>query len=719
MATSRLHTTTGRTATALVMAQVVLASMAASVSMPGVASFTVPAAFPTSVFSSYYVKPGPTQEPQPALYDPVLNKTFGMGITDPLNIPTHDTDPVYYPKASADLNGTSAAALIDSAKAEILRIVKGNRTGLTSNCSRCVAALSVGQILAQVAPTYLPDAMVSFCKETGFASNSTCQSQYEAGSFGATWTQILSLAEVTELDGQFICASLGHYCPFPNKTDTFTAVFPKPKPMQPKMPQRSNKTVKVLHLSDLHLDPRYEAGSEANCTSSMCCRHSAPRTSGAGAGAGAGDAATAPIQLPAPLYGYYRCDSPYYLALAALQSIGPLTGTSAENPAAFALYTGDLVAHGPQTEISRDYIEDIELSVWHMLKSYLGGPVYSALGNHDTSPENLDAPHSLDGPNGTLGRQLSWNYDHVSSLWRYYGWLDNATAAEAATHYAAYSVVPPVSKGGLRIITLNGDLYYQNNPFAYLHAANPDFSGMFSFLVSELQAAEDAGQRAWIVSHVLSGWDGTNPMPNGSDLLYQIIERYSPHVVAGVFFGHTHEDQAFVYYAHNGTGPGGRSAETAIASAWVGPSLTPLTNVNSGYRLYEVDTGTWDVHEAYTFYADVDTFQSLEAGTPAGPVFQLEYSTREAYGPQAGWPADAPLNGTFWHRVTEAMERNRTLVEVINGFQGKSSVRSPNCSSDACAEAKVCYMRSGSAPLGRLCPQGFGSVQSPYTGKNF
>lgn len=630
-----------------------------------------------------------------------------------MNIPIHDTDPVYYPKALANLSDASAEAVIAATKAEIWEIAKATHTGLSSNCSKCVAALSVGQMAARLAPTYLPGAMVSFCKETGFASNSTCQAQYEPGSFGATWTQILAHAEVTGLDGQFICAALGSYCPLPNKTDTFTAVFPKPKPAQAKKPQRSNRTVKVLHLSDLHLDARYEAGSEGNCTSSMCCRHPAPHPGGA--------TAAAPIQVPAPLYGYYKCDSPYYLALAALQSIGPLTGTSKENPAAFALYTGDLVAHDPQNQRSRDYVENIELSVWHMLKAYLGGPVYSALGNHDTSPDNLDVPHGIDG-DGPLGRQLSWNYDHVSSLWNYYGWLDNATAAEAATHYAAYSVVhTPEGAGGsgLRIITLNTDLYYKNNHFAWLHAANPDFSGMFAFLTAELQKAEDAGQRAWVVGHVLSGWDGTNPLPNGSDLLYQIIERYSPHVVANVFFGHTHEDQAFVYYAHNGTN---RSAETAVSSAWVGPSLTPLTNLNSGYRLYEVDTGTWDVHEAYTFYADVASFEALDPISQAGPVFQLEYSTREAYGAQAGpdgWPADAPLNGTFWHRVTEAMERNRTLVELVNRFQGKSSARSPNCTSDACAEAKICYMRSGSAPLGKLCPQGFGSVQSPYTGHDF
>jgi hypothetical protein len=333
----------------------------------------------------------------------------------------------------------------------------------------------------------------------------------------------------------------------------------------------------------------------------------------------------------------------------------------------------------------------------------------------------LDVPHGIDD-NGPLGNQLSWNYDHVSSLWEYFGWIDTETAASAATHYAAYSIRHPL---GLRIITINTDLYYRNNHFALLHAADPDFSGMFSFLIAELQRAEDAGERAWIVGHVLSGWDGSNPLPNGSDMLYQIIERYSPHVVANVFFGHTHEDQAFVYYRDNATNA---SADSAVASAWVGPSLTPLTNLNSGYRLYEVDTGSWDIYDAYTFYSDVSSFSSLGSGASnssstdseaQGPVFQLEYSTRAAYGPGAEWPEDAPLNGTFWHRVTEAMERNRTLATVFNGFQGKSSIRSPNCTSEACTAAKICYIRSGSVALGRQCPQGFGSVQSAYTGLNF
>lgn len=284
-----------------------------------------------------------------------------------------------------------------------------------------------------------------------------------------------------------------------------------------------------------------------------------------------------------------------------------------------------------------------------MFKAYIGGPIFIALGNHDSSPENNDAPHAVDD-NGPLGQQFSWNYEHVSRLWEWYGWINSSTQAEAALHYGAYAVTHPL---GVRIITLNGDLCYKPNYFAFLHTDDPDYSGMFTFLIDELQKVEDAGQRAYIVSHVLTGWDGTNPMPNGADYFYQIVDRYSPHVIAGVFFGHSHEDQAFVFYNQIGTN---QTAENAVTSVWVGPSLTPLTNVNSGYRMYEVDTGSFEVMEAYTCYSDVSRYAGLDG---AAPVWEFEYSTRQAYGEAAGW-----------------------------------------------AE-------------GRQCPQGFGSVQSPFTGKNY
>ena len=47
---------------------------------------------------------------------------------------------------------------------------------------------------------------------------------------------------------------------------------------------------------------------------------------------------------------------------------------------------------------------------------------------------------------------------------------------------------------------------------------NPDLSGMLRFLTDELQAAEDARDSVWIMGHVLTGWDGTNPLQNPTDL---------------------------------------------------------------------------------------------------------------------------------------------------------------------------------------------------------
>jgi len=116
--------------------------------------------------------------------------------------------------------------------------------------------------------------------------------------------------------------------------------------------------------------------------------------------------------------------------------------------------------------------------------------------------------------------------------------------------------------------------------------------------------------------------------------------------------------------------------------------------VNSGFRLYEVDSETWDILDAHTWYSNVSSYPSLDSQTQYGPSYKYEYSTRQAYGGNITWPQNAPLNATWWHRVTENMlADNGSLVEKYNSYQGKMSVLSPNCTSRECVEAKVCYIR--------------------------
>lgn len=261
--------------------------------LPGVASFVVPTAFPTSVFSSYYVQPAPTAEPQPALYDPILNITYPFNLTDPKNVPTADNDPVYYPNATVQLDNATSEAFVQLALAEIKSIIS-DEGGLVGNCSKCISALSIGKLLAQTVPEHVPDAMVALCESTGFGTNTSCTTSYTAGDYGAIWTQVLAYGDVTGLDGRYICNTLSStFCSFPTTSIlNTTSLFPKPKPANATAPKASGQRVKVLHLSDFHLDSRYQVASEANCSSGLCCRYSTAGTSQA--------------VFPAPLYGSYK-----------------------------------------------------------------------------------------------------------------------------------------------------------------------------------------------------------------------------------------------------------------------------------------------------------------------------------------------------------------------------------------------------------------------------
>jgi len=304
----------------------------------------------------------------------VLNYTYPLELTNPATIPDVDEDPVYYPASLYPVSNTSA--IVSTAINQVLQIVAGSG----SNCSKCLSALEIGQYVAQRVPQQVPDLLVSLCEITQFMSNSSCHQNYDAGNFGAVWSQILSLADVSGSDGQYICNYLSSsFCPHPHALPSNTSAYFGPKPKNITIPKPSGERVKVLHMSDMHIDPRYQVASEANCSSGLCCRPSTSSTS-------------SKVTVPAPLYGAYKCDSPYFLLTSALESVGPLTGTTHQNCSdkdqfAWSIYTGDLVSHESQNELSRNYTTYAEWTIYYMLKAYIpSGPIFAVLGNHDSNP---------------------------------------------------------------------------------------------------------------------------------------------------------------------------------------------------------------------------------------------------------------------------------------------------------------------------------------------
>ncbi|KAF8259132.1 sphingomyelin phosphodiesterase [Lactarius quietus] len=665
----------------------------------GPSSFAPPGPFPTSWYQSYYNNPTATAaQPQPVISDPVLHKVYPPELTSPENIPQDDTqDPHPLPPVA------SGALILQNAISQVQGLFVDSAFN-NQSCPICIATLQIAKFLSLAAPDQGPAFTVFLCQQ--YKLSSSCNTTYGATTYGPVLTQVFANADVAGYDGKMICQNiLGSSCPLPPTPPlNLTGWFAKPKPNPlPSPKQPSGERLKVLHLSDFHIDPRYATASEANCTSGLCCRSNNHNT-----------ASPNKTVLPAPRYGWFRCDTPFSLAAAALQAIPVLTGTE-KTGFDFTVYTGDLVSHDSENQLSRDYVMYAETVLYDLFKRILGsGPVYAALGNHDTYNEAQDAPHSL---GGDLANQFSWNYDHVSKLWEHENWISQSTVAQASAHYAAYSVQ---RTDGLRIITLNTDLWYRSNYFNYINLTGADNSGMLRFLTDELQDAEDQGDRVWIMGHVLSGWDGTNPLEVPTNLFYQIVDRFSPHVIANIFYGHTHEDQFSVRH-------------TLVLSRL--PHTTSAihhatTNLNSGFRVYEVDSATFDILDAHTWRSDVNSFPGLDGQTAYGPAYVYEYNTRATYGKNInGWGPDEPLNATWWHLVTERKIDhfvlrspltfvshfrdgiNPSLVTTFNDYQGKQSVLTPNCTGE-CITARICYMRSGSASIAfQNCPKGYGSVQ--------
>ncbi|EGG08061.1 uncharacterized protein MELLADRAFT_35173 [Melampsora larici-populina 98AG31] len=665
--------------------------------------------FPVDFFDHYYNDPNDLSvQPQPIIKDPITHVVYRMNLTSPDEVPTINLrDPISFPPIS--LRGAEADRLAKEVKDQIISIINSNQPSISS-CEKCQKSLKIASHLSKRAPQLIPMLAIELCEEFKFKKD--CVDQFGLHSQGPIISQVLSFANLGNhlgnngtgkddgIDGQYICYNFfsKSNCSIPTPTNlNLTYFFSKPKPKpQPKhqqikldqdIDQKKKRRLKVLHFSDFHLDIRYSTGSEANCSkTSMCCRMPIRKSNDHNL------SDDNQFHLSAPRFGYFQCDTPISLGMAVVQAIPVLTGTNVKdgNGFDFSIYTGDLVAHDntnySQTELG-------------------GGPLYAAIGNHDSYLQAQDAPHSMMPER--LSKQFSWNYDHLSRLWFHNHWISDDVAKIARAHYGGYAVK---RYEGLKIITLNTDLWYRANLFNFINMTNPDQSGMLKFLSEELQKSEDLGQSVWIMGHVLSGWDGSNPLVNPTNLFYQIVERYSPHVIKAIMWGHTHEDQFMIYYANNATNI---TADHALTTGWVGPSITPLTNVNSGFRMYEVDPDTYEILDAHTWYSNVSTYSHLDTDPHKGPTYEYEYSTREAYGKEIKWPIDAPLNATWWHLVTEQMLKdNGTLISKFTKYQGKNSVRSPSCTSEECIKNKVCYMRSGSASIAKeYCKMGYGSVQ--------
>ncbi|KAJ3202458.1 hypothetical protein HDU67_000545, partial [Dinochytrium kinnereticum] len=267
----------------------------------------------------------------------------------------------------------------------------------------------------------------------------------------------------------------------------------------------------------------------------------------------------------------------------------------------------------------------------------------------------------------------------------YSPWLP-AQAIESVKRLGQYSFSPAK---GLRVISVNTNYCYTLDFFTYINYFTPNVDDILSWIVKELTAAEAAGEAVWIIGHHSPGTKDC--LENWSHGFYEIVRRFSPNTIAGMFYGHLHTDEFEMFYSSNTN----RTATTAINTAYVSPSLAPYTNLNPGFRVYKISSTTHRVVDSLTYISpDFST-------TTTEPTWSLEYSAREAY---ASARPGKELDAGFWHRVTEGMERDDAVFEKFHQFRFKSVAgKVPVCDAK-CREDSVCRARAGKSEQTYVTP---------------
>uniref|UniRef100_A0A182PMN7 Sphingomyelin phosphodiesterase n=1 Tax=Anopheles epiroticus TaxID=199890 RepID=A0A182PMN7_9DIPT len=311
----------------------------------------------------------------------------------------------------------------------------------------------------------------------------------------------------------------------------------------------------IVHLTDVHYDPEYLVGVNADCNAEACCRTLpglAPATN----------------QTAAGYWGDYRdCDTPWHSVVDVMEHIRQ------QHPKIDAIYfTGDIVHHFTwNTSIETN--EVAMRQVFDLMKhTFPGVPLYPVLGNHESHPANLYAPHNVEESYRT-----TYLYDFIAKQWA--DWLPIKDIQGTLAEGGYYTVRTPF---GVRIIGLNNNPCFVHN--FWLFYSLDYFMPQLQWLHDTLLQAERDNERVHILAHVPSYDDSC--FIGWTREYRKIVERFA-HIIAGQFNGHSHVDEFNLYYSRD-------DPSRAVSVAWNGGSTTTYTKLNPNYKVFQFDPVTFE-----------------------------------------------------------------------------------------------------------------------------
>jgi len=358
-------------------------------------------------------------------------------------------------------------------------------------------------------------------------------------------------------------------------------------------------------------------------------------------------------------WGGRKCDTPVWALDNMLQQIA-----ATHQDLDYIIWTGDLPSHDLWDQTRETTLEILRITASKLREAFPNIPVYPAIGNHDSAPVNSFPPPEIGG-----SWNMSWLYDEV---WREWGqeWLMNNETTDTLRKGAFYSTL---ARPGLRIISLNMNFCYVNNWWLIINSTDP--SQELAWLSEELQKAENAGEKVHILGHVPPA---QGDCMNTWSLQYiKIITRYEATVVAQ-FFGHTHKDQFKVFYDLE-------DDQRPVGVGYIGPSVTTYTDLNPGYRVYDID-GDRDGSTRLVLDHETWIYDILEANEIGDPQWRRSYKFKDAYGLTSLLPTDLD-------ELYKRFKVDDQLIQLYHKYHRKESPWDNECDKN-CVKNLLCGIRS-------------------------
>lgn len=355
-------------------------------------------------------------------------------------------------------------------------------------------------------------------------------------------------------------------------------------------PKESDETMNIVHITDIHYDPRYEPYGKSLCKEPACCR------------IGQNDTNTS--DKVAGYWGDYNsCDSPWHTVVDVLDHI-----RTEHQDISYLYFTGDIVDHGVWETTLEGNKEILNKAYPQIHEIFKNVPVYPIVGNHEAHPVNQFAPKAV--TNDKISTQ--WLYKMMADLWINFGWLPESTRS-TILQGGFYTVSP---KKGFRIIALNDNVCYTYNWWLWYQPQ--DLDGQLQWLADTLLQAEKDGEYVHILAHVPPGHQDCQTTWRREYI--KVLNRFA-HVIRAQFNGHTHNDEVKLIYGIDDNEPHN--------VAWNGGSATTFSNLNSNYKLYTVDSENYAVKDYENW---IYNLTEANANPDQRPSWYKSYSFKEEYG---------------------------------------------------------------------------------------